>query len=271
MFNYKPQHALADIASGDVAASKPMDGTNARIEKEEEEEEEEEEDGDDSEALEEEEERPDEDEDCDDEDDDCDDGDESDSKEDDEEKQSEAASRIFFKRESVTELLSFTDGKAVHADLSASAPAAPVSEVPRSDAEVTEDRQEALVRNLLRRKQELSHLESHIKRLEEAPAKEQAELAQLEAELPSPAASRLTTLIATNSSNALLELRDQHLAALRKKAKSDNKEGKEQTTRKRAPKRRSRRRPWAKTRRCKARKLRRLENSGRRIPSSEAS
>jgi hypothetical protein len=172
----------------------------------------------------------------------------------DETKQVEAASRIFYKSKSVAELLgvpvkpkaassSTSSSSSSSSDSSSSSSSAgnvTLSTLSQSSQDSidtlkvptsTDHAHEERLNELVKRRQEMVRLEAKLKGLEEALTTERTELRRLESQLP-PAASRFTTLIATKSSTALLQLRDEQLAAKaakeqRKKARAEKKKAKE--------------------------------------------
>jgi hypothetical protein len=172
-------------------------------------------------------------------------------------KQVEAASRIFYKSKSVAELLgvpvkpkaassstssssSSSSDSSSSSSSSSSAGNVTLSTLSQSSQDsidtlkvptATDHAHEERLNELVKRRQEMVRLEAKLKGLEEALTTERTELRRLESQLP-PAASRFTTHIATKSSTALLQLRDEQLAAKaakeqRKKARAEKKKAKE--------------------------------------------
>jgi hypothetical protein len=161
-------------------------------------------------------------------------------------KQVEAASRIFYKAQSVAELLNLrgnavapspapspaatatataTEGAVTLTALAEGEVAVPAAAaVPTAAAAAAHEER---LNELVKRRQEMVRLEAKLKGLEEALTTERTELRRLEKQLP-PAADRFTTLIASKSSTALLQLRDEQLAAKadkerRRQARADKK------------------------------------------------
>lgn len=170
-----------------------------------------------------------------------------------ESKQVEAASRIFYKSKSVAELLgvpvkpkaaeSSSSSSSTSSDSSSSSSESSAGNVSLATLSqssqdsidtlktTTDHAHEERLNELVKRRQEMVRLEAKLKGLEEALVTERTELRRLESQLP-PAANRFTTLIATKSSTALLQLRDEQLAAKaakeqRKTARAEKKKAKE--------------------------------------------